>query len=135
MPEKRKCFYVPVDQFDANGYIPSMVTEDEPGHAPMTGNGSHAAPWYWGKTYEEATAVCAKENARLGISPEDAALIVASSMRADDARSLASARAWVADALGDASDQDWYADSREDGGVELIGPDDTVYLVTIAEKP
>ena len=84
MTEPRKCFYIPDDQFDENGYIPSLVTEGEPGHAPLKGNGAHASPWYWGKTYEEAMTVCVKENERLGISPEDAARIVLSSMNADD---------------------------------------------------
>jgi hypothetical protein len=79
----RQCFYIPADQYDGNGYIPSLVTEGEPGHAPLTGNGPGASPWYWGKSYEQAQAVCTQENARLGISAEDAAQIVASSMTAD----------------------------------------------------
>lgn len=78
----RQCFYVPHDQFDENGYIPSLVTENEPGHAPLTGNGRFAEPWYWGKTYEEAQKTCDRENARLGLSRLDAADIVASSMGA-----------------------------------------------------
>jgi hypothetical protein len=83
-PAARQCFYIPAEQFDENGYIPSLVTEGQAGHAPLTGNGPHASPWYWGKTYEEARAVCAAENAKLGISPEDAARIVLSSVTAKD---------------------------------------------------
>jgi len=82
MNEPRKCFYQPVEQFDAHGYIPSMVTENEGGHTPLAGNGDHASPWYFGKTYDEARARCAEENAKLGISEADALAIVMSSMRA-----------------------------------------------------
>jgi hypothetical protein len=78
----RQCFYIPVEQFDENGYIPSLVTEGQPGHAPLTGNGPGASPWYWGKTYAEAQRVCAGQNAKRGISPKDAAEIVFSSMAA-----------------------------------------------------
>jgi len=77
-----KCFYIPVDQFDENGYIPSVVTEGEPGHAPLTGNGPHATPWYWGHTYEEARQTAERENLERGITPEDAAEIVLSSFAA-----------------------------------------------------
>lgn len=76
----RKCFYIPIEQFDDNGYIPSVVTEGEPGHAPLTGNGKFASPWYWGKTYEAATEFAAKENAFLGLTPEDVLDIIGSSM-------------------------------------------------------
>jgi hypothetical protein len=79
---KRQCFYVPVDQFDENGYIPSLVTENEPGHAPLRGNGPFAEPWYWGKTYEQAKRACDEENERtFGLTPTQATRIVASSMR------------------------------------------------------
>jgi hypothetical protein len=76
----RTCFYIPVGQFDENGYIPSVVTEGEASHAPLTGNGEHAAPWYWGKTYEEAQRVCAERNAELGLTYQDVLQIVYSSM-------------------------------------------------------
>lgn len=82
----RKCFYIPVEQFDENGYIPSLVTEDEPGHSPMKGNGEGSSPWYWGKTYKEAQEMAEEANRELDISPEDAAEIVASSMRAGQPR-------------------------------------------------
>jgi hypothetical protein len=79
----RQCFYIPVGQFDENGYIPSLVTEDEPGHAPLKGSGACAAPWYWGKTYEAAKAFAEKMNAeKFSLSPEEVAGIVVSSMRA-----------------------------------------------------
>lgn len=84
-PPARQCFYILADQFDENGYIPSLITEGQAGHSPLTGNGAHASPWYWGESYREAQAVCAAENAKLGISAKDTALIVASSIRASRA--------------------------------------------------
>ncbi len=80
---KRQCFYVPADQFDENGFIPSIVTEGEPGHAPLTGNGDHAQPWYWGKTYDEAKAVANAQNEqRFKLTEQDVLEIVSSSMAA-----------------------------------------------------
>lgn len=78
----RYCYFIPVDQFDENGYIPSMVTEGEAGHAPLSGNGDHSRAWYWGKTYEEAKEVARKENERLGLTEDDVMRIVASSIGA-----------------------------------------------------
>ena len=79
----RQCFVILASQFDEHGYIPSLVTEHEPGHAPMTGRDELAAPWYWGKTYERAKEVCARVNReRFGISEQTAMRIVASSMAA-----------------------------------------------------
>lgn len=80
MAERRMCFYVPVDQFDENGFIPSLVTEGEPGHSPLRGSGVGSSSWYWGKTYDEAKAAAQRQNERLGLSESDVAEIVASSM-------------------------------------------------------
>lgn len=80
MTGKRKCFYIPEGQFDDKGYIPSLVTEGEMGHAPLKGNGPFSQPWYWGKTKVEAEEIAAKENERLGLSRQDVLEIVASSM-------------------------------------------------------
>jgi hypothetical protein len=79
--KRRQCFYIAVEQFDEEGYIPSLVTEGEPDHVPYMGNGRCAAPWHWGRTYDEARATAARENERMGISPAEAAEIVLSSMR------------------------------------------------------
>jgi hypothetical protein len=81
--ESRWCYYIPEDQYDEHGYIPSIVTEGQPGHAPLAGNGTASRPWYWGKTLEEAIARCTAENAALGISPRDALDMLFSSMQAD----------------------------------------------------
>lgn len=79
----RWCFYIPADAFvEGSGYVPAVVTENRPGYAPLTGNGRGSSPWFWGKTYAEALAVCAEQNARLGIDPATASDIVCSSMRA-----------------------------------------------------
>jgi hypothetical protein len=76
---KRTAFYIPVGQFDVNGYIPSLVTENEAGHSPLDG-GADGTPWYWGKTFEQAQEFAAKANADKGLSPQDVIDIVASSM-------------------------------------------------------
>lgn len=88
---KRKCFFIPIDGFvDGEGFRVSVVTEDEPGHCP-TGvwpqDGTEVRPYFWGKTFEEATAICEQQNERFfGLSPKDVAEIVASSMAAGDPR-------------------------------------------------
>lgn len=77
---KRQCFFIPEGQRDEYGYIPSLVTENEPGHSPMTGDESQT-PWYWGKTRERAERVCDRINKqRFGITPKTATRIVVSSM-------------------------------------------------------
>lgn len=77
----RTCFYIPPDAFvEGKGFIPSIVTENEPGHAPLVGSGDLAQPWYWGLTYEEANAFAAGENERRGLTADDVTEIIASSM-------------------------------------------------------
>lgn len=77
----RQCMVILESQRDAHGYIPSLVIENEPGHWPMMGRGPMATPWYWGDTFEEATATAANYNARAyGLSPQDCADIQCSSM-------------------------------------------------------
>lgn len=81
--ENRFCFVILEDSKDENGYIPCVVEEGEPGYSPMTGNGRGAAPWYWGRTLEEAEAVAARYNTeQLHLTEEDVARIVASSVAA-----------------------------------------------------
>jgi len=76
----RFCYYIPHDAKTEDGYVPSMVVENEPGHHPMTGQCDCQVPWFWGHTREEAEAIARHQNARLGLSPGDASEIVASSM-------------------------------------------------------
>jgi hypothetical protein len=81
--EKRWCWWINTtqDPRKTGGYVPSRVDEDEPGHAPMSGDPEqHQAPWIWGQTLVEAEAVAERENAALGITPERARDIVTSSM-------------------------------------------------------
>lgn len=87
----RKCFYIPVDQHvPGKGYVPSLVTENEAGHAPLTGQGELSEPWFWGDDYEKACEIARQENARLGLTEDDVQEIiessVAASMRQDGAR-------------------------------------------------
>lgn len=95
MTTPRFCFIVLVDQCNSQGYIPSVVYEDEDGHSPLIGSGEHSQPWFWGRPgfseegWEQAQRICAEENARLGLTPENVAEITASSIR----RSLAASAA------------------------------------------
>jgi hypothetical protein len=83
--EPRKCFFIPSDAYvEGKGFIPSIVTENEPGHAPLVGNGDFAQPYYWGDTYDEAKAIAEAENTKLGLTPSDVSSIVISSMRASN---------------------------------------------------
>jgi hypothetical protein len=86
----RCCIYVPIDQYvEGKGWVPSVVTENEPGHAPLTGQGELAEPWYWGHDLEQARATAADCNRRLGLSDQDVVDIVNSSISAsfrEDAR-------------------------------------------------
>ncbi len=97
MTEARKCFAIIEGQFHPDhGYVPSLVTEDEPGHVPMMGNGDESEPWYWGATVEQARAVCAEANLKdFGLTPADTKAIidssVAASIRVDAARESAHA--------------------------------------------
>ena len=82
----RTCFIVLADQCNSIGYIPSLVTENEAGHSPLIGNGPFSEPWYWGRPgmseegWVQAQRVCAEENARLGLTPDDVEEIVSSSI-------------------------------------------------------
>lgn len=80
--EPRQCFVILATEYDEGfGYVPCLVTENEPGYGAMRGNGEGATPWYWGKTMERAEEVCAHFNQeRYGISKATATRIVCSSM-------------------------------------------------------
>jgi hypothetical protein len=90
MTQPRRCFIVLLEQRNERGFIPSVVTEGEPGHSPMIGNGEFSQPWYWGTEFDQALEVCAAANADLGLSPEDVDEItnssIAAQLRADGAR-------------------------------------------------
>jgi hypothetical protein len=79
---KRQCYWIEQTQSDPHGFIPSVVTENEPGHTPLRGDpATLQAPWYWGKTLDEAEATCDRMNReRFGLSPREANEIVLSSM-------------------------------------------------------
>src|SRR5262245_6151884 len=81
-PTPRQCFAVFESQRNERGFIPSLVTENEPGHSPLIGRGELSEPWYWGQTIEEARKVCDRANLERGITPTAAAEIVASSIAA-----------------------------------------------------
>lgn len=60
--EARQCFWISGLTAENGGYIPSVVTENKPGHQALTGNGEHARPWIMGATLEEALEVCTQAN-------------------------------------------------------------------------
>ena len=82
MEKGKWCYLILASQYDSRGFIPSVVEEDKPGHSPLVGRDKGAVPWYWGSTYQQALAVCQRANLKIGITPERAADIVLSSMRA-----------------------------------------------------
>jgi len=87
--EKRWCYYVTGMHRDeaggTEGFIPSKVTEGEPGHQLMKGDPEQMqAPWVWGPSLETAQATADSMNQRMGITKEDSAKIVASSMVASN---------------------------------------------------
>lgn len=79
---KRYCFWIPTAPHDQNGYVPAMIVEGQPGYNLMLGSGETAAPGYWGETREEALMIAAEANIRLGLSDQDVADIIASSLAA-----------------------------------------------------
>jgi hypothetical protein len=79
---KRIAFYVDETMKTEQGYIPSVVTEGEPGHSPLVGNGEFASPWYWGKDIETAKRLAADANAKLGLGPQEVLEIILSSTSA-----------------------------------------------------
>jgi len=88
--ERRECYYIDPSQVPTKqGYIPSLVTENMPGHVLLSGQGEGSEPWYWGPTLELAEATCKMMNERRGISEEDAFKIVASSMGSGRVRAAA----------------------------------------------
>ena len=82
--EKRRCFVVLHSSYvEGQGYIPSLAIEGESGHYPMSGRTDDQLPWYWGPDYDTAQATADDINERrFGLSPTQAARIVASSMAA-----------------------------------------------------
>jgi hypothetical protein len=81
---KRQCFFIDTGSFvEGRGYIPSLVTEDEPGHQPMSGRTGQEEPWYWGPDLKMAQATADHVNMeRWGLTKSEATKIVASSMGA-----------------------------------------------------
>jgi len=77
---KKYCYTAIEGQCDKNGYIPSAVFEGEKSHRPMTGQGVGASPWYWGKTLKECQELCDEKNEQLGISKDEALMMVGRSM-------------------------------------------------------
>lgn len=93
--EPRQCFVILNDQFHPErGYVPSLVTENQPGHAPLVGRDELARPWFWGRTLEEAEATCERVNREtFGLEPDETLQIVISSIAAQNRREADERRA------------------------------------------
>jgi hypothetical protein len=103
--EPKGCFFIPAKPWEDTGkWVPSWVTRDQPGHTPFAGNPAKLQqPWFWGRTYLEAQETASRENAKLGISPAQAAAIILSSVRAS--RHAGQERAYTGrDAFGPAEE-------------------------------
>lgn len=78
---KRTCVVVLASQYvEDRGYVPSVVTEGEAGHSPLTGKGELSEPWYWGHDLDKAKKIAADHNEKRGLTPEDVEAIFESSL-------------------------------------------------------
>jgi hypothetical protein len=76
----RQAFYIDASSATEGGFIPSLVTENEAGHTPLSGNGPFATPWVWGPSFEQAQEQAREANEKRGLSEDDVLDIVTSSM-------------------------------------------------------
>lgn len=85
---KRLVYYIPPDSYvEGHGYRVSIVVEGEDGYRPTgnwpyTGAPSQTVPYFWGHDFDHACAIAERENAKLGLTPEDVLSIVSSSIAA-----------------------------------------------------
>lgn len=83
---KRFCYFIPAEGYvQGHGYRVSVVVENESGHFPTgdwpyEGKVDQRVPWFWGATYEGAMKICAAQNEKLGLTPEDVIAILGSSI-------------------------------------------------------
>lgn len=87
----RMVYFIPVqDYVPDHGYRVAIVKEGEGGYYP-TGNWPYTAgpgqqmPYFWGHDLEKAQKLCEETNLKMGISPREAAEIIAQSMGLGDA--------------------------------------------------
>jgi hypothetical protein len=71
---KRYCYYVPAIPNENGEFTVAIVIEKEAGY--------YLTDWEWGKDRKLAEEVCQQKNERLGISEDEALVIVLSSMYA-----------------------------------------------------
>jgi hypothetical protein len=72
---KRVCYAILETEYD-NGYIPCIVTENEPGF--------NKTDWNWGTDLELARKIANEKNKKMGITEKDMWDILTSSMRASN---------------------------------------------------
>ena len=80
----RQCFAILDSLYVKDkGFVPTLVTENEPGHQPMIGRDQFSEPWYWGQDRETAQRICDEANARdFHLTPAEAKEIIDSSITA-----------------------------------------------------
>lgn len=77
----RRAFYVSPASLTNGGFVVSLVTEGEAGHALM--DAGQGDPWVWGPTYEDAVREQMRANDNLGHSHQEALDIVAGATLSD----------------------------------------------------
>jgi hypothetical protein len=85
---KAPIVWIPPDEsshVEGHGYRVAVVTAGEAGYQltgtwPYGGRAGEQMPWFWGPTLEDAARIAEEQNQRIGVSPEEAALVVLRSM-------------------------------------------------------
>ena len=80
MPERYVYFVQQTVRDEDGNLIVCCAIEGQKGYRLMGGQGEFAAPWTWGKDYEEAMKVAEKSNAEMGIDTEQMHRIICSTM-------------------------------------------------------
>jgi hypothetical protein len=69
-------FLMPLDEFTGEDIFPCIAVQNEPGY--------YRTDWNWGKDWKIASEACENQNAKLGLTRVEAAMIVASSIAAQE---------------------------------------------------
>lgn len=82
LTDREFAYFIPPQTPDEKGFIPACAIERVQGYHMMSGSGEGSAPWYFGKTEQEAEDTCTAKNLQRGISADRAQQIVLSTMSA-----------------------------------------------------
>lgn len=87
----RICYFISGEEYvEGKGYRAAIITENQPGYRltgtwPHKGKRGEVMPYFWGRSLKKANEVAKEMNRRMGLSPEDVAKIVSSSMHGPQA--------------------------------------------------